>query len=97
MLITVPYKVGDIISLKLVSGEEVVARLEDETADYLNISKPVSLGMGPQGPALTPFMLTSDVQNSIKIKLQHVLAIGTTNSQVGSQYMQATTGIAMPA
>lgn len=95
MLLSVPYRVGDTVSLKLVSGEEVVARLEEDATEYLAISKPVSLGMGPQGPALTPFMLTSDSATNIKIKQQHVLAIGSTNSQVKNQYLQATTGIAM--
>lgn len=95
MLLSIPYRVGDTVSLKLVSGEEVVANLEDETADYISISKPVSLGMGPNGPALTPFMITSDSSTNIKIKNQHVLAIGATNSQVKSQYIRGTTGIAL--
>lgn len=95
MLLSIPYKTGDTVSLKLVSGEEVVARLEEDGADYIMISRPVSLGMGPQGPALTPFMLTSDSASNVKLKQQHVLAIGSTNSQVKNQYLQATTGIAM--
>lgn len=95
MLLSIPYRIGDTVSLKLVSGEEVVAKLEEENADTISISKPVSLGMGPNGPALTPFMLTSDVTNNIKIRNQHILAIGKTNSQVDSQYIQSTTGIAL--
>lgn len=95
MLLSIPYRVGDTVSLKLVSGEEVVARLEEETSEVIWISKPVSLGMGPNGPALTPFMITSDVTNNVKIRSQHILAIGKTNSQVDSQYTQSTTGIAL--
>ena len=95
MLLSIPYRVGDTVSLKLVSGEEVVAHLEEEAADYIAISKPVSLGMGPQGPALTPFMITSDSGTNVKIRNQHVLAIGITNSQVKNQYLQSTTGIAL--
>ena len=33
MLIETPYKVGETVSLKLTSGEEVVARLEEETSE----------------------------------------------------------------
>jgi len=95
MLLSIPYKIGDTVSLKLVSGEEVVAKLEDESSEYTIISKPMSLGMGPNGPALTLFMITSDVNNNIKLRNQHVLAIGKTLSEVNSQYIQSTTGIAI--
>jgi len=43
MLIETPYKNGDTISLKLSSGEEVVARLEEERDDTLKLSKPLML------------------------------------------------------
>ena len=31
MLIEAPYKIGDVVSLKLSSGEEIVARLDTES------------------------------------------------------------------
>ena len=34
MLIDTPYKNGDIVSIKLNSGEEVIAKLEEETNSH---------------------------------------------------------------
>ena len=40
MLIEAPYTVGDTVSIKLSSGEEVVARLEAESGDKITVVKP---------------------------------------------------------
>jgi small nuclear ribonucleoprotein (snRNP)-like protein len=45
MLIETPYKVGDTVSIKLSSGEELVARLEAETDKHYTLSKPLMLTM----------------------------------------------------
>ena len=39
MLIEAPYKVGDNVSFKLSSGEEIVARLESETDRSYTLKK----------------------------------------------------------
>ena len=39
MIIETPYKVGDTVSIKLSSGEEMVARLEEEKDDHIVIKK----------------------------------------------------------
>ena len=45
MLIETPYKYGDIVSLKLNSGEELVARMEEETPTEYTLFKPMVLIM----------------------------------------------------
>ena len=54
MLKTNKFKSGDIISAKLISGEEIVAKLGEETDTTYEFDRPVSLSIGPQGAALTP-------------------------------------------
>jgi len=41
MIIETPYKVGDTVSIKLTSGEEVVARLEEEKDTSFILHKPL--------------------------------------------------------
>ena len=43
MLIEAPYKVGDTVSFKLNSGEELVARLDTEDAKSFTLRKPMVL------------------------------------------------------
>ena len=41
MLIQAPYKTGDVVSLKLSSGEETVGRLEEIKDNFFVIKKPL--------------------------------------------------------
>jgi len=41
MLIEAPYKIGDVVSLKLSSGEEILGRLESEDTNNYTLKKPM--------------------------------------------------------
>jgi len=56
MIIETPYKVGDTVSLKLSSGEEIVGRLDDESTTKFTLKKPMVLIMGAEGLGLAPYM-----------------------------------------
>ena len=57
MLISKGVSKGEVITLKLTSGEEIVAKLTEETDSYYKLSKPMVIGMGPSGPGLMPYLL----------------------------------------
>lgn len=59
MLLERPIKKGSIITVKLNSGEELVARFETEDDDSLNISKVRTVAHGQQGLGIIPWMMTS--------------------------------------
>ena len=52
MLIDKGVASGEVITLKLTSGEELVAKLVEETAVYYKLSHPQVIGHGPKGPGL---------------------------------------------
>jgi len=93
MLIEAPYKNGDTVSLKLTSGEEVVARLEDETTTHTIILKPMVLIAGQQGLGLAPFMFSVSADSKFKINNTSVTCVSKTEKELASQYTQQTTGI----
>jgi hypothetical protein len=43
MLIETQYQVGDVVSIKLSSGEEMIARLDSETDENVTLAKPYIL------------------------------------------------------
>lgn len=56
-------KAGDVAGFRLVSGEEMLARVAEVTATHLTVSKPVVVQMAPTGNggvglAFAPFMVT---------------------------------------
>ncbi len=48
MLVTKGYQEGDIVSFKLINGDEVVARIVDAGPNGFEISKPCTVMPSPQ-------------------------------------------------
>jgi hypothetical protein len=95
MLIETPYKEGDTVSMKLTSGEEVVARLEKESADTITIYKPLMVAATQQGLGLAPFMFTTNPEAKFTINLNNVYCVVKTEEDMAKQYIQSTSGIAV--
>jgi len=95
MLIEIPYKDGDTVSLKTTAGEEVIGRLESETPDHITLIKPSAFMMVPQGPGLIPFMMSAPMDAKIRIPKSAIIAIVKTEISIAKQYIQQTTGLAI--
>ena len=95
MLIEIPYKTGDTVSLKLISGEEVVGRIGEPTQDVVTLTKPMTFIMGPQGLGMVPYMFSAPQDAKIKIKDSAIVAIVKTDDQVNKQYLQQTTNLTL--
>ena len=95
MLIDVPYKQGDAITLKLNSGEEIIARFEEENATGVKISKPMSLTATPEGMGLAPYMFTVPADANLFIRNAAIVCIAKTETQMAKQYLQNTTGLSL--
>lgn len=86
---------GEVITFKLTSGEELVARLVEETDTHYKVSKPNVIGMSPKGPALMPYLFTVDPSKEIKLNKGVVAVAVASDKEFASQYVQSTTGIAL--
>ncbi len=95
MLIDKGVAVGEVITLKLTSGEEIVAKLTDETDSYYKLSKPMVIGMGQKGPGLMPYLFTVSPDKDVKLLKQTVTVAEATDKQFADQFIQSTTGIAL--
>ena len=95
MLLEKPSKAGDILSLKLSSGEEVVARLDEETETEFVLLKPMMLVISPESVGLGPFMFSMDPNGKFHLLKNSVVCSGKTEEQIAKQYVQTTTGVAL--
>lgn len=93
MLIDKGVTVGEVITLKLTSGEEIVAKLSEETATYYKLSHPQVIGMGPKGPGLMPYLFTVSPEKDVKLLKTTVTVAEATDKQFADQFVQQTTGI----
>ena len=95
MLIDKGLTSGEVVSLKLSSGEEIVAKLVEDHADSYELAKPLTLSVSQQGVGMIPFMFTVNPEKTIKINKSCVVAAQVTDRQFANQYTQGTTGIAL--
>lgn len=95
MLIETPYKEGDTISLKLGSGEEIIARLDKEDDSYYTIAKPMVLIAQKEGLGLAPFMFSVSPNSKFKMRTSSVSCVSKTEEEISKQYTSQTSGIAL--
>jgi|TARA_B110000503_G_scaffold105522_1_gene157471 hypothetical protein len=93
MLIELPYRVGDNVSFKLSSGEEIIARLEAETDKNYTLHKPMVLIAGKEGLGLAPFMFSVAPDGKFVLQAQSVSCVAKTEEQISKQYTSQTSGI----
>ena len=95
MLINKGVSVGEVITLKLTSGEELVAKLAEETDSYYKLSKPMVIGMGQKGPGLMPYLFTVSPEREVKLLKMTVTVAEPTDKTFADQFIESTTGIAL--
>jgi hypothetical protein len=93
MLIDKGVAAGEVITLKLTSGEELVAKLIEETATHYKLSRPMVIGMGQQGPGLMPYLFTVHPDKEVKLNKITVTLAEATDKSFADQFIQSTTGI----
>jgi len=90
------YEVGTIYTIKLTSGEELIAKVIEILGTELSITDPVSIAQGPKGMTLIPSMFTCDPEKPIRLNTSSVTLYGFTEDNVKDQYITMTTGIQLP-
>lgn len=84
---------GEVITLKLTNGEELIGRLVEENAHGIKISKPMALSVSPQGIGMMPFLFTVNPDKEITVSYSSIVVHAATDKQFADQYLQSTTGI----
>lgn len=93
MLINKGVTEGEVITLKLTSGEEIVAKLVEDGAVYYKLSKPMVIGMGQQGPGLMPYLFTVSPDADVRLQKSTVTVAEATDATFAKQFLESTSGI----
>jgi hypothetical protein len=94
LLVNKGYKQGDIVSLKLINSDELIAEFESETEDAIKVRRPLALTINEQGLGMMPWMLLGS-DEFITLQRSHVMAVSASKKDAASQYTRGTTGIAL--
>lgn len=87
---------GDLIAIKLVTGEEIVGRIDDNQkpdAPGLTLKSPVGWMLTQQGVMPAPFMVTADDKPTIHFLGTAIISKTTPRKEIADAYVQITTGI----
>ena len=95
MIIETGYTASDAVTIKTISGEEVIARFVEEDKDTITVVKPMALVMAQQGPGLGPYTFTVNPDSKLKINKAGILFVVKSDPEMGKQYIESTTGIAL--
>lgn len=90
-------KETDVQTIKLTTGEEIIAKVMNTGADWINVVRPLTLVLAevPGNPAqtqvmFTPWMLGVAEDQQISIDRNHVIATGPARNDARTQYLAAT-------
>jgi hypothetical protein len=94
MLLQKPIAEGDVVSIKLINGDELIARLDADDHKGITINRPLALTMQGGGLGMVPWVLLGD-KDSITLNRDHVFAMVPSKKDAADQYTLGTTGIAL--
>ena len=86
----------EIYCFKLISGEEVIARVAKLTDSHYGLHKPLSVGLGPDGPQLVPTMMSGNLQELFWVRRDICAITGNIGSDMYAVYQKSTTALELP-
>lgn len=92
MLLQKPIAKNDVVTLKILTGEELIATYDSETDSVVSVHKPATLAQGPQGMGIIPWMMSAKA-DKIELNKNTVIAMAPTDTEIAKAYSQATTDI----
>ena len=96
MLIENPYKINDIVTIKLKSGEELVGMVEADDDKNIKVSTPLTLVASDKGIGLQQFLFTADVKTAYVIKHEAITLFVKTREEYAEAYTKQTSAIQLP-
>lgn len=81
---------------KLATGEEIIARVVDNSNSVITLKTPLCMVATQKGFQFAPLMVMADPDKSILLNLSAIVAASMPAPELEGQYESVTTGIALP-
>jgi hypothetical protein len=89
--------INEIYTFKLVSGEELTAKIFNKYDGVIEVAQPISMILGPQGLQMMPSLFSSNSDKNVYINTASIAMAAETRDDVRNKYIEATTGIVTPS
>jgi len=85
-----------VYTLKLNSGEELIAKVIQTGSEFITIEEPVSIAPTQQGMQMIPSVFTANPKGEFKLNTNSIALYAETDDSIKMKYLEATTGIKVP-
>ena len=93
MLVSQKYASGDVVSFKMVNGDELVAKVLEETDAGFSVSAPCTVMPSQQGLGLMQSLFSAKEDIKVFLSRQHVMFHAESLEQMKAHYVKTTTGV----
>jgi len=76
---------GNIVSVKILNGDELIARLKEEFGDTVILSNPMVFTMTPEGPGVIPWFALGD-GSLVTVKKSHIFSMVNAKLEATQEY-----------
>jgi hypothetical protein len=94
MLINKGFSTGDVVSIKLINGDEIISRFESDDVDTITLNRPLALTMSAQGLGMIPWAFLGE-DGKIVLDKKNTFFIVISKPEAAKQYLEGTTGISL--
>jgi hypothetical protein len=86
--------IPEIYTIKLTTGEEIVAKIVDVQDESIEIQNPILTVLSPQGLQMMPGLFSANLDRKVTLNKNSWVLVAETREDVRNSWIQATTGIA---
>lgn len=90
-------EINKVYTIKLVSGEELIAKVSKADENFIELSDPLSVAPGPQGMGLIPSLFTVKPGETVVLNTKAITMYAVTEENIEAKYTETTTGISVPS
>ena len=84
---------NDIISIKLLAGEEIIAKFISDEENSVIVERATTMAANPQGGlALVPWMMSA-LPEQIELNKATIITMSPTAKEIADKFIEATTNI----
>ncbi len=87
------FKENDIIVLRIIGGDEVIAKFVSDNEDVITVKKPLALGMTQNGLGMQQQVIMGNMESPFHINKSAIITVQVANQGAQDNYIQGTTGI----
>lgn len=90
------FKNGEVVTMKMVSGEEVIAKIVSEKTNFPNelfVRHPHVISTNGEAFALMPYIITADEDEEVEMNAGNISGLTKPLEAISSVYIEKTSGI----